>query len=183
MGGGPPTEASLNGHPNPVDNLKPLDMTADPAQVDDAHPAPNPEPAYQTAPASEPIAETPPSQPIAVPAQPVVVPGQYNYLKRWMFVLMLAAVWIPAALTGLALYYYWYHSIDKTLPVFLVLVCTIVCTVGGLLLAMVQHKPVVSALAIAVMTAPFAALAGAAVVHGLYYCERVGHCLVGLIPY
>ena len=35
------------------------------------------------------------------------------------------------------------------------------CTVGGLLLAMVQNKPLVSATAIAVMSAPFASTAAA----------------------
>jgi hypothetical protein len=28
-----------------------------------------------------------------------------------------------------------------------------------------------------------AAVAGASVLHGTYFCERVGHCLVGLTPY
>ncbi|MBV8348538.1 MAG: hypothetical protein JOZ49_13710 [Mycolicibacterium sp.] len=40
------------------------------------------------------------------------------------------------------------------------------CTVGGLLLAMVQNKPLVSATAIAVMSAPFASTAAAAALYG-----------------
>ena len=76
-----------------------------------------------------------------------------------------------AAAAGWGLYYWWYHSIDKTAPVFVVLVFLIVCTVGGLLIAMVPDKPAVSALAIAVMSAPLAAIGGAAVLHGLYFCD------------
>ena len=63
------------------------------------------------------------------------------------------------------------------------LVYLVVCTVGGLLAAMVQNKPLVSALSIALMSAPLAAIGGAAVLHGVYFCERVSRCLVGVIPY
>ena len=93
-------------------------------------------------------------------AQPVVVPGNHQYLKRWTFVLVVAGVWVVAAAAGWGLYYWWYHSLDKTPPVFVVLMFLIVCTVGGLLIAMVQNKPVVSALAIALMSAPLAAIGG-----------------------
>jgi hypothetical protein len=117
------------------------------------------------------------------PAQPAVVPGTFQYLKRWTFVLVVAGVWIVAAACGLGLYYWWFHSLDKTPPVFVVLVFVIVCTVGSLLTAMVQNKPLVSALAIGLMSAPLAATGAAAVLHGLYFCERVSRCLVGLIPY
>jgi hypothetical protein len=59
--------------------------------------------------------------------------------------------------------------------------------IGALLVgtaaAMVNDKPLVSALALAVMAAPLAAVAAAAVLHGTYFCDRVRHCLVGLIPY
>ena len=44
-------------------------------------------------------------------------------------------------------------------------------------------KPAVSAAAIAVMSAPLAATAGAAVIHGMYFCEWASRCFVGLIPY
>ena len=116
-------------------------------------------------------------------APPVVVPSTYQYLKRWTFVLVVAGVWIVAAACGLGLYYWWFHSLDKTPPVFVVLVFVMICTVGSLLTAMVQNKPLVSALAIGLMSAPLAALGGAAVLHGLYFCDRVSRCLVGLIPY
>lgn len=121
--------------------------------------------------------------PTHIPAQSVVVPGNYQYLKRWKFVLVVAAVWAFAAAAGWGLYYWWYHSIDKTAPVFVVLLFVIMCTVGGLLIAMVPHRPAVSALAIAVMSAPLAATAGAAVLHGFYFCEWASRCFVGLIPY
>jgi hypothetical protein len=60
-----------------------------------------------------------------------------------------------------------------------------VCTVGGLMLAMVQDRPLVSALAIAVMSAVFASVAAAAPLYGYYYyyCQRMPHCLIGIIPY
>ncbi|UUO01556.1 hypothetical protein M4D79_24535 [Mycolicibacterium novocastrense] len=124
-----------------------------------------------------------PSQPVPVPAQPVVVPGSYQYLKRWMFVLIVAGVWLIAALPGWGLYHWWYHSMDKTAPVFVALVFVVTSTVAGLLLAMVPDRPPVSALAIAVMSAPFGAVAGAAVLHGLYFCEWAARCFAGVIPY
>ncbi len=40
-----------------------------------------------------------------------------------------------------------------------------------------------SALALAVMSGPFASVAAAAPLYGYYYCERVDHCLGGFIPY
>ncbi len=124
-----------------------------------------------------------PSGPLPVPAPPVVVPGNYQYLIRWMFVLVVAAAWVFAAAAGWGLYYWWFGSIDKTAPVFVVLLFVIASTVGGLLIAMVPDKPVFSALALAVMSAPLAATASAAVLHGLSFCERASRCFVGLIPY
>ena len=57
----------------------------------------------------------------------------------------MAGVWIVAAASGLGLYYWWFHSArDKTPPVFVVLIFLIVCTVGSLLTAMVNNKPLVS---------------------------------------
>ncbi|BBY44450.1 hypothetical protein [Mycolicibacterium celeriflavum] len=129
------------------------------------------------------VVEQVPSEPLPVPAHPVVVPGNYQYLKRWQFVLVVAGVWALSAAAGWGLYHWWYHSIDKTAPVFVVLVFVITSTVGGLLLAMAPNRPVVTALATAVMSAPLAAVAGAAVLHGLYFCEWASRCFVGLIPY
>jgi len=50
-------------------------------------------------------------------------------------------------------------------------------------MAMVQNKQLVSAAAIGLMSAPLAAMAGAAVLHGVYFCDRVGRCLAGVLPY
>lgn len=125
-----------------------------------------------------------PSEPLPVaPAHPLVVPGNYQFLKRWVFVGVVACVWIVAAAAGWGMYHWWFHSIDKTAPVFVVLVFVVICAVAGLLMAMVPDRPAMSALAIAVMSAPLAATAGAAVLHGLKFCEYASRCFAGLIPY
>ncbi|MGE2817043.1 hypothetical protein ACQI5H_18140 [Mycobacterium heidelbergense] len=116
------------------------------------------------------------------PVQPVAVPGRYHYLKWWQLVLVLLGVWAVAAVVGLGLFYWWYHTIDKAPAVFAVLVYVVACVVGGVMLAM-HGRPLVSALSIAVMSGPLAAVAAAAPLYGYYYCERVGHCLIGVIPY
>ena len=147
-----------------------LDTGSFDAQPDPPKPmATEPEPEADAP--SEPQAvpdQAPPSEPVGGPAQPVVVPGSYQYLKRWTFVLVVLGVWIAAAAIGLGLYYWWYHSIDKTPPVFVVFIYLIVCTVGGLLIAMVPNKPLLSALAIALMSAPMASTGAAAALYGAY---------------
>ena len=55
-----------------------------------------------------------------------MVASNYQYLKRWKFVLSVAAVWVFAAAAGWGLYYWWFHSIDKTPPVFVVLLFVVV---------------------------------------------------------
>ena len=68
--------------------------------------------------------------------------------------------------------------------VFVVLVFVVVSAVAGLILAMVPGRPLVSALAIALVSAVFAAVVGAAPVYGKFYCEHSQrHCLVGVLPY
>ena len=119
---------------------------------------------------------------VALPVQPVTVPGRYLYLKWWQLVLVLLGVWIIAAVVGLGLFFWWYHSIGKTPTVFAVLVYVVGCAVGAVMLAMVEGRPLASALSLAVMSAPFASVAAAASLHGYYYCELVGHCLIGVIP-
>lgn len=119
----------------------------------------------------------------AAPVQSVTVPGRYQYLKWWKLVLVLLGVWILVAEVGLWLFYWWYHSIDKTPALFTVLVYVVACAVGGVLLAMVQGRPLISALSLAVMSGPFASLIAAAPLYGYYYCVRTGHCLIGVIPY
>ncbi|AFM15390.1 hypothetical protein Mycch_0572 [Mycolicibacterium chubuense NBB4] len=109
-----------------------------------------------------------PAAPTPHTAAPVVVPGVPQFISRWKFVLVVAGVWIVAAAAGLGLYYWWYHALDKTMPVFVTLVYLIACIVASLLTAMVQHKPAVSAMAIAMMAAPLASTAAAAVLYGGY---------------
>ena len=142
------------------------------------------------APPVEPIPEQPAksdaaarAEPIPPQAQSVTVPGRYYYLKWWKLVLVIAGVWIVAAAIGLGLFYWWYHAVNKTPAVFVVLVYVVVCTVGGLMLSMVPDKPLLSALAIAVMSAVFASLAAAAPLYGHYYCAQMPHCLLRIIPY
>lgn len=102
------------------------------------------------------------------PAQPVLVPGAAQYLSRWRFALVMLAVWVVAAAAGAGLYYWWFHSLDKTMPVFVVLVYVVAATVGSLLTALVQNRPAVAALAIGLMSAPMASVAGAALLYGGY---------------
>lgn len=118
-----------------------------------------------------------------VPVQPVTVPGRYLYLKWWKLLLVILGVWFVAGVVGLGLFYWWYHAGDKTPALFAVLVYVVACAVGGVLLAMVEGRPLVSALSLAVMSGPFASLAAAAPLHGYYHCARVGHCLLGVVPY
>jgi hypothetical protein len=116
-------------------------------------------------------------------AAPVTVPGRYHYVKWWKFLLVLFGVWFAAAEVGLSLFYWWYHTVDKTAAVYVALVYVVVCTVAGVILAMIEARPMMSALALAVMSGPFASVAAAAPLYGYYHCARVGHCLVGVIPY
>jgi hypothetical protein len=117
------------------------------------------------------------------PVQSVTVPGRYIYLKWWKLVLVLLGVWIAVAEVGLGLFYWWYHASGKTPAVFVVLVYVVVCAVGGVMLAMVQGRPLISALSLALMSAPFAAVVAAAPLYGYYYCARTDHCMIGMIPY
>lgn len=128
------------------------------------------------------ITDEAPSQPLLTPSDPIRAAEEHG-LKRWTFVLVAAAVWIVAAAIGLGLYYWWFHSINKTPAVFVVLVYLVMCAVAALIVAMVQRKPVMAALSIALMSAPFASTAAAAVLYGVYFCEHASRCLVGVIPY
>ncbi len=108
------------------------------------------------------------SAPLPMPAQPVALRGQFQFVKRWKFALLLAGVWLAAGAIGVGLYYWWFHSFDKTWPDFGVLVYVVVCVVSALLLSMAEIKPMVSALAIGIMAAPFASGCAAAVLYGAY---------------
>lgn len=102
------------------------------------------------------------------PAHPVVVAGTYLNLRRWVLALALLGAWIPAAAVGLGLYRWWYVSADSTAPVLVLALWVVACTVGALLMAMAETKPWLSGAAIAVMTAPFASMAAAGALHGMY---------------
>jgi hypothetical protein len=120
------------------------------------------------------------------PAPPITVPGRYFSLKWWQFILMLLAVWVPAAAIGAGLFYWWTHdpSAHKTAVVFVVLVYVVVCMVTGLMLAMVPDRPLVSALAIAMISAVFASVVAAAPLYGAFYCDHSQRpCLMGVIPH
>ncbi len=139
----------------------------------------------QPAPVSPAAVAQPDARPDSVSETPgpVAVPGRYLFLKWWKLVLVLFAVWFFAAVFGLSLFYWWYHTTDKTPPVVATFVYVVACTAAGLILAMVESKPLVAALAIAVMSAPFASVAAAAPLHGSYYCERVTTpCVLGVVP-
>ncbi|WP_373280760.1 hypothetical protein [Mycobacterium celatum] len=116
----------------------------------------------------------------------ITVPSRYHYLKWWHYVLMLVAVWIPAAAVGAGLFYWWTQdgSAHKTPVVFVTLVYVVVCTVAGLMLAMAPDRPLLSALGIAMMSAVFASVAAAAPFYGAFYCDHTtGPCLGGIVPY
>lgn len=140
------------------------------------------EPASGVIPTAYAETDAPPSE--AIPA--IAAAGQYLYLKWWKFILMLLAVWVPAVAIGAGLFYWWSHdpSKHKTAVVFVVLAYVVVCTVAGLILAMVPDRPLVSALAIALLSAVFASVVAAAPVYGKFYCEHSQrHCAAGILPY
>lgn len=114
-----------------------------------------------------------PSEPLPTFVAPESVPGTNQYLTRWRFVLVVAAVWTVAAVIGLAVYQWWFQSVDKTWPVFVLLVYLVVCMVAALLVSMVQNKPLVSAVAIALMSAPLASTAAAAALYGAYVFQWI----------
>lgn len=118
-------------------------------------------------------------RPIAVTAQPVAVPSAYQFVKRWKFALIVAGVWVLAAAAGAGFYYWWYVALDKTLPVFGILLYLMVCMVASMLVSMVPNRPQVTALAIALMSAPLASTAAAAVLHGAYFFEWITRPTIG----
>jgi hypothetical protein len=122
--------------------------------------------------ATEPATDNP-SEPLPTFVAPEQVPGTDQYLKRWTFALVVAGVWTVAAVIGLALYEWWFQSMDKTGPVFVVLIHLVICTVAGLLVAMVQNKPLISAAAIALMSAPLASTGAAAALYGAYVFQWI----------
>jgi hypothetical protein len=130
------------------------------------------------------VEASPPDVPVAEgSATPVAVPGRYQYVKWWNLLLVIFGVWFAAAQVGLSLFYWWFHAIDQTAAVYVVLVYIVACGVAGLMLSMVEGRPMITALSLGVMSGPFASLAAAAPLYGYYSCERIGNCLFGVIPY
>ncbi len=119
-------------------------------------------------------------EPVVVPpAQPVLVPGAYQFVKRWKFALIAVGVWLVASAAGAGFYFWWYTALDKTLPVFGILLYLVACMVASLLVSMVPNRPQVTALAIALMSAPLASTAAAAMLHGAYYFEWITRPTIG----
>ena len=78
------------------------------------------------------------------------------------------------------LYFWWYTSLHKTAPLFAVLMYLIIVHAGGDAdLDGPARRPPVTALAIALMSAPAALDAAAAVLHGAYYFEWIARPAVG----
>jgi hypothetical protein len=108
------------------------------------------------------------SKPLPIPVPPVAVPGQFQFVKRWKFALVLAGVWVAAGAVGAGLYYWWFHSFDKTWPDVGVLCYVIACIVVALLVSMAESKPMVSSLAVGIISAPYASGCAAAALYGAY---------------
>ncbi|OBK83544.1 hypothetical protein [Mycolicibacter sinensis] len=149
------------------------------------HPTPLPAPADDREPEPEsqpgPALISPPTP--VKPPKPVAVAGQFRFLKWWHLALVLLAVWIPAAGIGLGLFSWWYSLADKTPAVFVVVLYAAGCIVAGLIVAMVGEKPLLAAVAIALMSAVFASAVAAAPLYGHYFCQHVERCVGGVIPY
>ena len=143
---------------------------------------PDPVPVLADWPSAHPVpvlAQRPSAQTASVPAQPVVVPGTFEFVKRWRFALILVGVWAVSAMAGLGFYYWWYSALEKTVPVLGILGYLVICMVASLLVSLVPHRPQVTALAIALMAAPLASTAAAAVLHGASYFEWIARPVIG----
>ena len=93
--------------------------------------------------------------------------------------LILAGVWVLAAAAGLGFYFWWYTSLDKTLPVFGILLYVVAAMVAGLLISVTATRALLTALAIVLMAVPCASVAAAAVLHGAYYFEWIARPAIG----
>lgn len=172
----PPQPLPESPHPSPpvVDRPDPVEpLVADPEP--EAPPSGRVDTStvvIEKAPEPKPDLSEPAPEPIdigdALPAQPVVVPGTVHNLRRWVLLVSLLGVWIPAAIAGLAAYQWWYDTPVRSVPLFVAAVYVLATTTAALLLAMVDHKPWVSSMSIAVLTAPFASTTAAAALHAAY---------------
>ncbi|MGH3724536.1 MAG: hypothetical protein ACRDUS_10480 [Mycobacterium sp.] len=109
------------------------------------------------------------------PARPVRVFAERDpaFLKRWVLLLVLLGAWIPAGAMGLLLYQHWFESLlprDRIDSVVYVLFWVFTCVLVALLLAMVEPRPIVVALAFAILTAPAISVAAAGVKYGYVAC-------------
>ncbi|ALR13197.1 hypothetical protein [Mycobacteroides saopaulense] len=109
------------------------------------------------------------------PAKPVRVPAEREpaFLKRWVLLLVLLGTWIPAGAVGLLLYQNWFATLlphDRIIAVTYVLIWVFAAVVVALLLAMVEPRPIIVALAFAVLTAPAISVAAAGVKYGYVAC-------------
>ena len=188
-------------HPDPLRALGAVDPAPEPGPTPESNPKP------ESNPTQEPDSEARPEQGLptpqafseldnvdtdaflrsvtghlpsaVIPAQPVVVASSYQFVKRWKFALIVAGVWLLSAAAGLGFYYWWYTALVKTLPVFGILLYLVACMVASILVSMVPNRPQVTALAIALMAAPLAATAAAAVLHGAYFFEWIARPVIG----
>ena len=101
-------------------------------------------------------------------SRPYSAPSIRVGLKWWRFLLLTLGVWAVAAAAGAGFYFWWFHAPDKAWTEFAVLAYVVVCTVAALVMAMIEARPNLTALAIAVMSAPAASGAGAAALYGMY---------------
>ncbi|HEX5142964.1 MAG TPA: hypothetical protein VFW21_03755 [Mycobacterium sp.] len=145
-------------HPDALAALGAVGLLED---VDDFTPDLGPDP-------DKPADATAHVRPMPMPVAPHVAPSQYQYVKRWRLALVLAGVWVIAAALGLAMFYRWFHAVDKTWPDFLVLVYVMACTVAALLVVLRERTPLTTVLGIGIMSAPFASGCAAAVLYGAY---------------
>ena len=120
-----------------------------------------------------------PAQSVVVPAQSVIVPGTFQFVKRWKFALIVAGVWVVSAAAGLGFYFWWYSALDKTMPVLGILLYLVVGMVASVLVSLVPNRPQMTALAVALMAAPLASTAAAAILHGAYYFEWIARPVIG----
>lgn len=172
-------------HPAPIFDTGPHPDPLQPATRDESPDAPE-APAPQAFSESESVdtdaflrSVTGHLPPVAIAAKPVAVAGTYQFVKRWRFALIVAGVWLLSAAAGLGFYFWWYTSLDKTLPVLGILLFVVAAMVASLLVSMIPDRPHLTALAIALMAIPLASMAAAALLHGAYYFEWIARPAIG----
>ena len=185
------THSPITGpHPAPMFDTGPLPILPPTTE-------PHPAPIFDTGPHPEPLEPLPSADapeafsqidgpdtdafppPTLVPPRPVIVPGSYQFVKRWRFALIVAGVWAVAAIVGLGFYFWWYTSLDKTLPVFAIFVYLMACMTAAILVSLIPDRPQVTSLALALMAAPLASMGAAALLHGAYFFEWITRPTIG----